>query len=343
MASRKNIRNRTLRFQFLEDRQLMAGNLISKLPPGTTIVKLLTPDVTTSVSSKHVLSITGNGASDAITITQTAPKEFTVTGVDGTTIDKTHTSMTFKGITSDVDVTFNGGAGTTASLTVGTGSPITFPNNLNVNMGNGSNTFSMTNAVVERAMTLTGGSSHDYAFIADSKIGNTPARITNTNDLNINLGGGVNGLVMEKVTVQRDLTISDEASTQDQIYLADGINVGRNLSLATGSGADSVAVAGVNVKGEMSIYTGAGNDSLYLGGLDDNGIEPVYADLVYVNLGAGDDYMKTGDRLQGGVFGTTNTSFGSYDGGTGTNTWDNATGGGIDGSISDFEVVEYNV
>jgi hypothetical protein len=54
-------------------------------------------------------------------------------------------------------------------------------------MGNGSNTFSMTDALVERAMTLNGGSSHDYAFISNSKIGNTPARITNANDLNINL------------------------------------------------------------------------------------------------------------------------------------------------------------
>ena len=307
MSNRNNKLNRRLDFQALEDRRLMTASPIAKVVPVKPL-PILTPDVTTSVSSKHVLSITGNAASDNITITQTGANEFTVTGTNGTTIDKTHTSLTFQGITGDVNVTLQGGTSTTESVNIGLGSPIAFPANLNVNLGNGTNNFQMTGATVRGAMSLTGGAGHDYAFIAQSTIGTASSGKTNTNDLSINLGGGNNGLVIENgVFIQRDLNVNEENSAGDSIFIGEaggGVSVGRNLALGTGSGADYVTLAGVVVQDVMHLSTGAGNDTLNLGIYGNHAVDPVYADQWFVDLGAGNDTLQLGQNNQGGVLAT---------------------------------------
>jgi hypothetical protein len=342
MSNRKNQIYRTLSFQSLEERRLMSATPISK----AALVKpaaILAPNITTSVSSKHVLSITGNAASDNLVISQTGPNEFTVTGTNGTTINKTHTSETFTGITGDVNITLTGGTSTNESLTIGTGAKVNFPANLNINMGNGSNTFSMTNAAVGKAMTLNGGSSHDYVFIAQTTIGTTSSGKTTTNDLSINLGGGNNGLVIENgVFVQRDLDINDSASSLDSVYIGEAggqVSVGRNMALSTGAGNDYVNLSGVVVQDILHVSTGAGNDSLSLGVYGNHAVDPVYADQWFVDLGAGDDTLQLGQQNQGGMLGLNKTSFGSFDGGAGTHdAWHNNSGRQPAASFADFEI-----
>jgi hypothetical protein len=342
MTSRKNNASRTLSFQQLESRQLMAVKVL----PGVALTPVVAPPQVSAVLSKGVLTITGDGKSDAITIVQPSLNEFVLASTNGTLFNGNHTSLDFTGVTGNVNITLKGGTKntpTTESLTLGTGSPITFDANLNVSMGNGNNYFYMTNAVVNRKMTLNGGLACDFASISNTTIGTAPGRMNKaeTNDLAINLSGGTNSLyIQNNVNVQRDLTISDGLSASDSITIRDGVTVGRNLTLTTGNGADFVDMAGVKVQGNLHIDTGYGNDALYLGGFENDGIAPVYADEVYVNLGAGNDYMQLGASYAGGVYGITRTSFGDYIGGAGNDTWANDSGTGLDGSISGFEVNE---
>ena len=170
MKSRKNNSNRTLRFQSLEDRKMMTATLLAKAPI-VALVPAAHGNVTTSVSSKGVLTITGDGLTDNIAISQTAPNEFTITGINGTTINKTHTVENFTGVKSDVDISLKSGVGTAPTVTIQSNAGITFANNLNVDMGNGNSGFYMTDATVKGSMTLTGGSGNDTASIYYTTIG----------------------------------------------------------------------------------------------------------------------------------------------------------------------------
>lgn len=317
MNSRKKYSNRSLGFEQLECRRLMTANLISKLPPGTTITKLLKPDVTTSVSSKHVLSITGNGGNDAISITQTSPNEFTVTGLNGTTIDKTHTSLNFKGITGDVDVKFSGAA---ESLSIGDGSaPTNFAANLNVNMGNGANTFSMYNVKVNGNVTLNGGTGSDNVLISESNIG-IPTVNKGANGLAISLGGGNNVLAMFSTNVEQNVSIFDQASAGDTITIAND-TVGGNMYLFTGNGADSVTLSGVTIVSQLQLETAGGNDHVYLGGQEAGVVAPVVADQVFLDLGDGTDTLQIGGDAKGNKAGGVFANDGAdYMGGAGSDS-----------------------
>ncbi|HEY2760925.1 MAG TPA: hypothetical protein VGI75_09280 [Pirellulales bacterium] len=330
MATRKTYR--TLAFQPLEDRKLMTATPLGKLPAPKVIV----PNVTTSVSSKHVLSVTGDTNSDAISITQTAANEFTVTGLNGTTIDGTHTTLNFTGVTGDVDVTFKGGSATTATLNIGVNSGITFANNLNVNMGNGTNSFNMFDATVKGSMMLNGGTGHDFAEISYSTIGNAAVN-GGANDLTINLGGGQNGLVLERfVSVERDLNVLDPSGTGgDAITLTENVTAGRYIYMVTGSGNDTVSLSGVNAGSQLNIQTGAGNDNVTLGGKGlDNDVGAVGADSVSLDLGAGNDQLTFGADNGGGVFVRHGAT---YNGGTGIDSYYNDAVLAQTGSFTGFE------
>jgi hypothetical protein len=346
MKNSKNNSNRTLSFQALEDRRLMTASSLLHKPLPVVLGEFHAPNVTTSISSKHVLTITGNNANDQISITQTAANEFTITGVNGTKINGTHTSENFKGITGDVDIKLAGDFSTTESVTIGDGKAISFPANLNVTLGNGTNTFDMTGATVKGAASVTGGSGQDLAIIQQSVIGTAPAGSVNSNDLNINLGGGNNELIIEDgVFVQRDLNVNETASAGDIIYIGNAANgqvfVGRNTFVDTGSGADDVVLSGLNMNGNLYVDTGDGSDTLYLGSVD-----PVSADNWYIKMGDGtghhddgDDRLVYGEGGHGGIVGTEGyNSYGSFDGGTGNNVLQNESGSFINGSVSNFSV-----
>jgi hypothetical protein len=333
MKSRKNNSNRTLGFQPLEDRKMMTANLISKV---TAVPKLVEPNVTTSVSSKGILTITGDGLADNIAISQTAPNEFTITGLNGTTINKTHTAESFPGVKSDVDISLNSTVGIAPTVSIQSNNGITFANNLNVNMGNGNSSFYMSDATVKGSMTLTGGNGNDTASIYYTTVGN--ATVNNgANDMTIQLGGGLNNVsVGDFTTVERDLNVLDPSSNQDAIYMGNSVSAGRYIYLVTGKGNDTVNLTGVNAGSQLNIQTGAGNDNVSLGGLDwDGSIGWVGAGAVSVNLGAGNDSLTFGYNGAGGI-GVRGTA--TYEGGTGTDHAYNDTVLALTGSFTDFEI-----
>lgn len=339
MTKRNSNSQRKLSFQQLENRQLMAANVLAApLAPPIKPAPAPPPAQVQAFLANGVLTINGDSGNDAVTITQptNSPNEFVLTSTNGTLFNGNNTKLDFKGVTGAINITFKGVA---ESLTIGTGSLVSIPANLTVNMGNGTNGFYMYDANVHGALNLTGGNGTDYASISESTIG-SPNVNGGANDLTIMLGGGVNGISLENnVKVERDLNLLSPSSTGDTIFMADGISAGRYVYINTGNGNDNLTLAGVTAGSQLNIQTFGGNDTVRLGGMALGSISPVVADSIYLNLGAGNDFLQIGgdgnNHKAGGIF----TAHGStYDGGTGSDSLWNEGFNYLSG-VTNFEVL----
>jgi hypothetical protein len=277
MTSRKTISNRKLSFQQLEDRQLMAGNV-------------------TAAMSGASLTLTGDSKDNAVLIYQpsNAVSKYLVEGEAGTKINGKN-SQTFT-VNGNISVNFKDGNDT---LNVGQANPGAFtilPGSLNVVLGGGNNSFGMTGTTINGNLTLTGGAGKDQVVMDTSSIGRG-----GNHDCNINLGGGSNQLIMRYTTVERDLLVYDNSGNSfDDVELFGG-SVGRNASIQTGTGNDFVQINEFYFGKDLNIQTGAGKDTVLLGEsqgfggavnipTEDLG---VHTDTVMVNLGDGDDILRT--------------------------------------------------
>lgn len=319
--TRCNSKNsRTLSFQTLEDRQLLAGNVSAVLSHGS-------------------LTLTGDQAGDAIQISQVANKtnQFTVTGLDGSTVNG-QASKTFT-ITGNISAIFKGGLdGLFVGVPESEGNNFTMlPGSLNVVLGNGNNTFELFNASVGGNLTVTGGSGSDNVQMQTSGIGRSNVNGGN-HDCNIDLGGGINTVEMQYTSVERDLLIYNNSSSStgyvDLISLLGGY-VGRNATIQTGNANEYLEINEYYFGGKLSIQTGAGNDEVVLGeSLFENGIIPnsqygIQADSIYADLGAGDDTLHVSNL----------TGSASFNGNTGTdNLFHDA--GSDNGFASGFEYID---
>ena len=346
MASRKLNSQRKLGFQQLEDRRLMAVDMVAATLAAPKMATAVTPQTPAAQVSAFlaggVLTINGIAGNDAVTISQPAnsPNEFILTSTNGTIFNGSNTRLDFKGVTEDINIAFQGAS---ESLTIGAPSTIplvSIPANLNINMGNGANSFTMMGTVVKGRMKLTGGAGADSASIGFSRIG-VATNNAGANDLTISLGGGYNNIKIENdVSVERDLNILDPSSAGDTITLAEGITAGRYVYINTGlgDGDDYVDLAGVTAGSQLNIQTFGGNDRVFLGGQGLFGeFDPVVADSIYLDLGAGNDLLKVGGRNNGDFGGGIYTQHGdTLLGGAGTDNYWNASFNPVSG-VSGFE------
>ena len=205
---------RGLKLESLEDRKLMAGN------------------VTAGLESRD-LWIRGDNRDNHIEIRQLANLgQFRITGLAGTTVNgRSFVDITTP--TTDVHIRMNGG-----NDRVDLGSPVgsrpARMEDLTVDMGTGSDTFVMANAVVtdpvDDSIIQMGGSEND------SDVVNLIATQFNSN-ARISTGGG-----------------------NDWVFL-NQVNVRRQLNVQTGNGNDYVALTDAVFANSM-IDGGAGNDEL---------------------------------------------------------------------------------
>jgi hypothetical protein len=125
----------------------------------------------------------------------------------------------------------------------------------NANMGNGRNAVELWNSSIGRSAVIISGKDGDVIDIADSAI--------------------------------EDNLIVRTGSGHDEVYAhshgAEGMVVGNNVDINTGSGNDYVDVAG-DIDNLLVLVTGNGNDEVFLEDLEAE-------DLVAV-LGSGNDYME---------------------------------------------------
>ncbi len=282
MSRRTSKSYRTLGFQQLEDRTLMAGNV-------------------TAAMSNHSLNITAQSTTGDldVRITQVAANQFRVDSVSGLTTINGGDGQTFT-VTGNISVVLKGGNDILRVGSLSASDYTTLPGSLNIVLGDGNNRLELHNASVGGNFTLTGGVGNDNVYITGSGFGRSTVN-GGKNDANINLGNGFNLLDMEYTTVERDLILGDNSVVGDTFVLKGG-NVGRNATISTGIANDVIAINEYYFGKALTIKTGAGNDQLVLGenwDLNSHKVVPgsmssVHADSIFADLGAGDDTANLG-------------------------------------------------
>ncbi|HEY2827171.1 MAG TPA: hypothetical protein VGJ04_06185 [Pirellulales bacterium] len=273
MTSRKTNQSRKLSFQSLEDRCLMAGNV-------------------TAAMSNHSLTLTGDNLDNEIRITQVAANQFKIDSVSGLTTVNFKDSQIFT-VTGNISVNFK--AGNDNLRVIGTPSNYTnLPGSLNIVLGDGNNQLQMYNASVGGNLSVSTGTGQNDLYVSNMSIGSSTINSGN-NDARFNLGLGINTLALNYMQAERDLLINQQSGSLKATLI--GGNVGRNASIQTGNGNDSVQINEYYFAKQLNIQTGAGDDQVMLGENTASTGKPsskmgIHADSVFADLGAGNDTLR---------------------------------------------------
>ena len=161
---------RRCRFEALETRAMMTGNVVVQVVPDG--------------SGQNDLVVTGDGASNGVEITQVAPGTFAVSGRDhygATTVNGWYTTRYFYNVSDDVIVRMNGGHDW---LQIGGYSEATrdyLPDDLNIDLGSGNDTVNFYAVVCRDDMTINTGDNWDTVNVNYVTVGDV---------LSINTGAG---------------------------------------------------------------------------------------------------------------------------------------------------------
>lgn len=223
---RNNRNNRTVRFESLEDRKLMAGN------------------ITASVVNEELV-LTGDGLGNAVEVHQTALNLYKVKGVDGKTINgKSDKSFSFKaGIVVDLkggDDKFEIGGVLFADDVDG---------RLKIDMGAGKDTVNIGRAAVDGETTINTGTEDDKVSVFGASL----------NKLTVNTGSGSD--LYDTFASNSALTTINMEAGNDKFF---GSSNWANLKLDTGIGDDTVDFFLATSPGSIDILTGANNDQVTL-------------------------------------------------------------------------------
>jgi hypothetical protein len=341
MTRRKTNSRRTLSFQSLENRNLMAGNL--------------------SVSvQNHSLVINGDNNDNYVQIEQAGNGQYTVTAYSGDKINGKTGPQTFSGVTSDFKIDLKGGKD--AVSFGGDVLPITLPHNvsikntesifldqakvldnLSISGGTGGDYIDIKGSTIEGGLSMDVGSGYSLVRVEYTHIGD-PSVNGGQNDFNFKQGNGGLFLDLEYTTVERDMNVKLDGSSHDTKILAMfGGVVGRNLTFQGDDEIDSVSISEYTVGKNVSISTGNGNDHVALGGDDTtNGLvvtvppSAMSADQIFVDLGKGNDILQLGgDGTHNGGGALANKA--TYIGGDGVDQVLNESSLALFGTFSQFE------
>ncbi len=349
MARRTLTPNRTLSFQQLEDRRLMAGDVSVVVKNGT-------------------INITGDNKDDAIVIEQVGSGQYKIFGTTGgnTTINKQSTPQTFTGVTGDFNIDLKGGNDDVDFENVNFGQAVTLPRNLtikdvgndvmnvnNVNVlgnvsltgGSGNRVISFDNTAISGGFSANLGSGGTILYFINASVG-SPTVNAGKNDTSIKLGNGGSIVEIFNAKFERDLTANMSSNNNDDsIFEVDGGTVGRNASVTMGNGTDHVSLNNFAISEKLTVKTGNGNDQVALGGIDNTVIgsasQPaaVTADQIYVDLGKGNDTLKfggNGAKRGGGVIANSATYLG--DAGV-DSVFNDTNSAGLPGTFTGFETM----
>lgn len=258
------LRSRRYRFlspDRLEERTLLAGNVTAAL-------------------SGNLLTITGDGKSNDITVEQTDATHIRITGnIDVGAFPGKQTTVQAGGLTANVQtiqvpvvfgLKINMGAGDD-SVRIGTGNSVDL-DSLNADLGKGQDSLQIRKTTVTGganvSLKLGGGENdNDTLVIISSQFGN--AAVT------ADLGGGDNYLeayldVPGQDNSFKSLTVNS-GGQDDVIKLTSTAAIFGNMTINAGSGDDAVTLTDVTVGGNLTIASGAGNDAITVDGATING------------------------------------------------------------------------
>ncbi len=190
MKSRSNkdaiykFKNRAKSFESLENRNLLAGNVIASSGTGALI-------------------IWGDNSANVITVTQVSSTSFKVAGA-GTKVNGSNSAQTFTGVVDGIFINLCGGSDvlTLKNLNIyGSSGEIS----LGVMLGDGNDALVMTGVTTCEACAINGGSGNNAIAIDKSQFGY---------DLGIQTYGGIDSVAITHSTVYGALSVQ----------LGDGVN-----------------------------------------------------------------------------------------------------------------------
>jgi copper(I)-binding protein len=272
--ARKTLKSRRLNMETLENRSMLAGNVIAKVTSGN-------------------LTITGDNQANLIEITADSAGKFTIKGTtnSNTTINgKANDSFT---VTGNVTITMAGGAD---KVVLGTSSADTkIPKSLSINLNSGADTLTM-NRVKTVVMNVNAGSDTEVevdtlAFVNCAHTGDVTVALGAGNDklnttnwstttkLTVNGNRGADTFTASSGIAAQDavITMGLDSEIDNDIMTLKGLSVSRNATLNMGGGDDKLylpsntfpasppAADYLNVAGLFTINLGKGNDTSIFG------------------------------------------------------------------------------
>ena len=266
--------NKRLQMEQLEDRQLMAGNVLAFMSSGNL----------------HVVEAAGQiGRGQAVQVAQLSNGNIRVQGLSsqdgGTSLIN---GGTFRDFTVPGNLNVNLGAGRD-NVVLGRSAPSTF-NNVYINTGVAAATaiddrdFVNVERVTTRGhLTVDTGASSDYVSVFNNRVGDT----SGIDNLTLRTGTAADYINVNNVNVNGNLSVStyntDSESDADHVHLEMAF-ARSNLQVFTGGGDDYLTVVNGFAGNDAFFTTGAGNDTVRL-------TEVQAVDDFMTYLEAGDDTL----------------------------------------------------
>ncbi len=277
-------RNRSLRLESLENRELFAGDAFAIINGGTL----------------NIVETSGQtGQPQAIEITRTPfgfpGQSIRVRGLEnaagGTTLINGRAFVDFRVPSGNVSVNLGSGNDWVRV------NDVTL-NNLNVDTGNGRDAVTLGQGMkTTGTATIRTGADDDFVNLFEAQIGND-----SLDNLNVYMGTGVDYFysksvsVLASVTGNLNLYMSENGLDRDTDTITlEKAKIGGSLTMHTGAGDDTISVNNTIVGNDFLLSTGADADTAKLKDLQ-------VLDDVFANMGAGMDTLDLdnvwADRLE---------------------------------------------
>jgi hypothetical protein len=265
-----------LALQTLEGREVPAGTVFA------------------SLSATGLLTLIGDNAANAITITATGAS-LTVTGNGGTTVNGLFPFLTAPRAVTAVQATMNGGDDV---VRIDPAANFLVSGPVAVNLGPGTNTLSLQTAgrIALASLNVVGGAGNDRFAVA----GGVGTGSTITTTAAIGMGAGADAVTLRRIMV----------------FGA--------VSIATGDGSDTLAIDSSTFLSTFSAGLGAGNDAIRIAQLSGSFAPVNFAQSVTINARDGNDTLLLGRAVTAGGDANSRVIFhgGVIDGGGGFNFFD---------------------
>ena len=279
---------RRLRFETMEKRQLLAGDLLfpsDVSAPGEVRVvvtggnMVVTGDIANGVSLNESIQIQQDVENTS---------NFSVTGLSGTKVNGSAAdgTVSFAGVTGSITIDLKGGNnvvkfGESAQQTVNRG--------LTIRTGVGIDTIEITNTSIRGALLIEAGAGTNNVTLkgvktGDTVVGTTTIRGTTGDDtvtiednggttsefngtLSVDSGAGINTLTLKSTTVRRGNVSVIGTTGQDTVNITGTTLTNGTLTVNTGAGVGTVTLASLALsRGNLSVIGTTGDDTVNITG-----------------------------------------------------------------------------
>jgi hypothetical protein len=279
---------RRLRFETMEKRQLLAGDLLfpsDVSAPGEVRVvvtggnMVVTGDIANGVSLNESIQIQQDVENTS---------NFSVTGLSGTKVNGSAAdgTVSFAGVTGSITIDMKGGNnvvkfGESAQQTVNRG--------LTIRTGVGIDTIEITNTSIRGALLIEAGAGTNNVTLkgvktGDTVVGTTTIRGTTGDDtvtiednggttsefngtLSVDSGAGINTLTLKSTTVRRGNVSVIGTTGQDTVNITGTTLTNGTLSINSGAGVGTVDLTTVTLRrGNVSVIGTTGDDTVNITG-----------------------------------------------------------------------------